>query len=493
MKLICGVVAFAVAAFPLVSQELRFTSGVSEQEVFQRNPEGVADITFGGVASGRKINGKMVVARLTKGGAVVPGFEWEPIGKIQRTRWDGEFRNVPTGGPYRVEIRLGENAPVSAVDGILVGDLWVLAGQSNMEGVGNLIDVQQPSPLVHSFDMADNWVVAEEPLHTLVNAVDRVHWPLNRQNQPERITGDLLAKYMAERKKGAGLGLPFAVDMVQRTGIPIGLLPCAHGGTSMSQWSPALKDRDGDSLYGSMIRRVKAVDGRVKGILWYQGESDANPTAAPVFEKLFIDFVTSVRADLNQPNLPFYYVQIGRHISNENVAQWNIVQDAQRRAEPEIPNSGMVAAVDLTLDDGIHISTPDLKRLGHRLANLACHDLYSKDGDCGDLKRGPRPVAAEYNPAGFVKVVFTDVNGRLDSQGRISGFSIHNADGTLAPAIYKATVDPAEASVVLLYISRKLPPKATLWYGYGKDPYCNLVDAADMAAPVFGPLPIQVH
>jgi hypothetical protein len=46
-------------------------------------------------------------------------------------------------------------------------------------------------------------------------------------------------------------------------------------------------------------------------------------------------------------------------------------------------------------------------------------------------------------------------------------------------------VDPAEASSVLLSVQGKLPENATLWYGFGKDPYCNLHDAADMAVPVF--------
>jgi len=145
--------------------------------------------------------------------------------------------------PYRVEFRVGGKDVAFALHNILVGDLWVLAGQSNMEGVGDLVDVEPPNELVHNFDMADRWMVAEEPLHTLVSATDRVHWRLNDQKQPERYEGDKLRKFTAERKKGAGMGLPFAVEMVKRTGVPIGLLSCAHGGTSMDQWDPRSKTR----------------------------------------------------------------------------------------------------------------------------------------------------------------------------------------------------------------------------------------------------------
>jgi sialate O-acetylesterase len=344
--------------------------------------------------------------------------------------------------------------------------------------------------MVHSFDMADHWEVAQEPLHTLVGATDRVHWRRNTQGEYERLTGERLQQYIQDRKKGAGLGLPFGVIMAKRTGIPVGLIPCAHGGTSMEQWIPSLKDQEGDSLYGSMFRRFQAAGGKVRGMLWYQGESDANAKAAPEFLGNFKYFVKAVRRDFGQPELPFYYVQIGRHISDANVREWNEIQEAQLKAETEIPNVGMVASVDLALDDGIHVSTADLKRLGRRLADLVCHDLFPRLADYGELKPGPRPVSASAQN-GVLKVRFSGVNMRLESQGRISGFSIHDAEGKPVAAIYKAMVDPAEASTVLLYISGKLPAKAAVWYGFGKDPYCNLHDSADFAVPMFGPLAIQ--
>ena len=475
------------AAFLLVAaaQEIRLTSGPVDNQVFQRSADQTADISFSGAASGKKVNGKEVEARLVAADSnPLPGFDWSSVAKIQKLKWGGELKRIPVGGPYRLEIRLQGSDTAISIANLLVGDLWVLAGQSNMEGHGDLMDVQPPSPLVHSFDMADRWLVAEEPLHTVVDAVDPVHWPLNADRVPERMTGQPLETYLTNRKKGAGLGLPFAVEMVARTNVPIGLIPCAHGGTSMDQWSPALKDREGESLYGSMYRRLQAAGGRVKGVLWYQGESDANPKAAPAFLQKFEAFVKAVRADFNQPDLPFYYVQIGRHIDNRNVAEWNGVQLAQLRAEQEIPHSEMVAAIDLQLDDSIHVGTQDLKRLADRLADLVCADQFPRIKNYGQLKRGPRPVTAAYQN-GFIKVSFSGVNGRLQSEGPISGFSIHKPDGEWVPMIYKTHVDPAEASTVLLSVQGNLPPGAMLWYGFGKDPYCNLRDAAGMAVPVF--------
>jgi sialate O-acetylesterase len=484
----------AVSCFPLLvlsAQDIRITSGLSDQQVLQRNADQVAGVKLAGTTSAKKAAGKIIEVRVSlSGGKALSGFDWIPAGKVARQSWTAELDGIPTGGPYRLEVRLQGSAAVASVDDFLVGDLWILAGQSNMEGIGDLVDVQPPDPRVHSFDMADRWLIAEEPLHTLVNAADPVHWRVNAQKVPERWTGEKLRRYQQERRKGAGLGLPFAIAMVQRTGIPIGLIPCAHGGTSMDQWDPALKDRDGESLYGSMLRRFRAVGGHIKGVLWYQGESDANAQAAPVFQQKFENFVKTLRADAGAADLPFYYVQIGRHINGSNVGDWNLVQEAQRKAELNIPHSGMVASIDSSLDDIIHVDTEDLKRLGARLADLACHDLFPRIGEYGELKRGPRPVSAHYAD-GVVRVTFSGVNGGLQTKGRIAGFSIHNASGEPIPLIYRARIDPAEASVVLLYVSQKPPDKAALRYGYGKDPICNVGDAAGFDAPVFGPLVIQ--
>jgi sialate O-acetylesterase len=479
------VIAAACFAAAALGQDIRVTSGPVDNQVLQRNADQTADLRLAGTAVNKKANGKEIEARLiATDNTTVPGFDWSALGKVQKLTWTGEVKRVPAGGPYRLEVRIQGGDSAVSIANLLVGDLWVLAGQSNMEGHADLIDVQQPSPLVHSFDLADRWGAAEEPLHTLVNAVDPVHWPLNAQKIPERFAGERLENYVVNRKKGAGVGLPFAVEMVQRTGIPVGLIPCAHGGTSMDQWSPDLKDREGESLYGSMYRRVQAVGGQVKGVLWYQGESDANPKAAPAFLGKFEAFVKAMRADFKQPHLPFYYVQIGRHIDKSNFVEWNKVQVAQLRAEAEVPHSGMVAAVDLQMDDGIHVGAQDLKLLARRLADLACRDLFPRIKDYGERKSGPRPVAAAYQD-GMVKVTFSGVNGRLQSEGRIAGFSIHESTGADVPMIYRSRVDPAEASTVLLYVQGKLPQNATLWYGFGKDPYCNVRDAADMAVPVF--------
>ncbi len=478
---------FSVLLIPAFAQTLDVTQGLVNDQVLQRGAGNRGTARFSGTAAAR-LNGTSLEARVVNAKGGEPVVDWTPLCKVDGGKWIAELAGIPTGGPYRVELRAGDAA--AQLTGILVGDLWVLAGQSNMEGVGDLVNVTAPMEQVHSFDQSDRWALAKEPLHSLPDAVDRVHWRNNASGQPERLAGPAREKWIADRKKGSGLGLSFAQHMLARTHVPVGLVPCAHGGTSMDQWSPELKDKGGDSLYGAMLRRIHAVGGQVTGVLWYQGESDANPTDAPAFQAKFVTFVATLRKDLEQPDIPFYYVQIGRHIDGHNVVEWNAIQVTQLKAEALIPRSGVVASVDFSLDDGIHISTPELQRIGERFALLAGHDLFPEIRGYPLLKRGPRPVSAKFED-GTVTVKFSEVNGGLVAPGRIGGFSIHNAAGEPVPAIYKARFDPTDRTVVLLDISGKLPAGAALWYGYGKDPYCNVRDYYDMGVPVFGPLPIE--
>ncbi len=404
---------------------------------------------------------------------------------------------IPTGGPYHLQLTLKK--PDGSVHSewpfgpFFVGDLWLLIGQSNMQGAGDLVDVTPPNDRVQLLGMDGHWTRAEEPLHWLSDSPDPVHSgdPATRE-----------ARSKAEHRitvKGASLGLPFGVALTEATGVPIGLIAAAHGGTSMADWSPARKGEGGKSLYGSMLRQVALAGGKLRGALWYQGEGDANDSASPVFPKAFADFIAALRADVGQPDLPFDYVQIGRFLNAGNPNAWDAVREAQRLAAQTIPHSAVVPAIDLVLDDLIHVGTEGHKRLGRRLARVALHDTYTNPAgrtaiDFDRVTRGPDNT---------LRVRFKGVN--LHNEGgkvlglmpatRVLGFSIRNADTSLAPLVYEAKVDPHVPDTVILkldaILAKEIPEGAQLWYGYGYDPACNLVDAEDMAAPAFGPIPLD--
>jgi sialate O-acetylesterase len=430
-------------------------------------------------------------------------------GRVEGVRYaDGALVGVPTGGPYTItgSVHVKQSSAATSnvafrVGPVFVGDLWVLAGQSNMQGVGDLFDVTPPNDQVQLLGMDGRWSRAEEPLHWLVDSPDPVH------SGDQATRAERAEREHKTRTKGAGLGLPFAVTMVQATRVPVGLIATAHGGTSMAQWSPDKKDEGGNSLYGSMMKQFKLAGGKVKGVLWYQGEAEANEQASAAYPKVFADFIAAVRRDFNQPDLPFYFVQIGRFVHEADPRFWNRVQDAQRRLPERVPNTAVISVIDLELDDGIHVGTQGLKRAGRRLARVALHELFGQAGGytptLDKVSRGPNNTLLVkfkgVNTSGIANLASGGA-GQMAPSGHeeyglrperhIGGFSLRKGDGTEIPLIYEATVGPSKDTVILK-LDKKLPEGANLWYGCGYDPYCNLTDSTDMAVPVFGPVPLD--
>jgi sialate O-acetylesterase len=507
---------------------VKITGGVSIKEpvasrVYQRDRSGRADIPI--VLDLAEVDGKPTDAAIVSAQLYSQADRGSPSQPAIAVKFaDGKLTGVPTGGPYQLNctVHVGETQVKLSVGPLFVGDLWVLAGQSNMQGVGDLIDVTPPDPEVIALGMDGNWVRAEEPLHWLLDSPDPVHSG-DAATRAERSKAE-----HKTRTKGAGLGLPFAVTLNQHTGVPIGLVVCGHGGTSMEQWSPAKKGDGGKSLYGSMLRQVNLAGGKVKGVLWYQGESDANESASKVYPKVFADFIVAVRDDFHQPELPFYLVQIGRFVTGGDPRGWKAVQEAERLIPERVPNTAVVSVIDLELDDAIHVGTQGLKRTGRRLALIALREVYGQVGgttpNLDKVMKGPGhslvvKLKGVNMGTGMGGMMGTGMGGMMgmgmggrgvgggmrsvppQSPGdltefglrparHIAGFSIRKEDGAEIPLIFEAAVGQARDTVILK-LTGEIPKGAQLWFGYGYDPYCNLTDSLDMAVPAFGPVALD--
>lgn len=182
---------------------------------------------------------------------------------------------------------------------LTVKNIFILSGQSNMSGRGGVFNKTsssgtvtltwdgvippecQSNPSVLRLSGGLTWVEAQEPLHKDIDV---------------------------NKTCGIGPGMSFANKLKMddlNIGL-IGLVPCAIGGTNITQWAR------GGWLYNEMIRRTKVAlqgGGTLRGMLWYQGESDAvDLEDAKLYKGRLIKFFKNVRKDLELPKLPIFQV-----------------------------------------------------------------------------------------------------------------------------------------------------------------------------------------
>jgi len=452
------------------SDTMQTTTGLFAHMVLQRNGKDLSDARVEGSCSAA---GGVRATVCGKGGKTVAGLANAVVGKAAKGKFTARLRGIPAGGPYEVTLCVG--AESVTVGDVLVGDVWILGGQSNMQGCGRRKEAAQPHPMVRAFFMDDAWRVAQDPIHNLWDAVDPVH---------AEISGN--KKRVPDTLRGVGPGVAFGTPMRRRTGVPQGLIACGHGGTSMSQWDPALKRKGGHSLYGATLRRFRKNGGKVAGVAWYQGCSDTLPEASVLYLGRMKRLIASMRRDLGDARLPFVFVQIGRVCRTGDATGWNRVQDAQWRLQKEVARCACVPAIDLCMDDAIHIGGTDQQRLGRRLGQ-AMAALLKLPG-AGLLPITFRRATVRPGAPGSgaeVVVEFDNVMGKLRSGDRPVGFDL--GEPTPSGYVFDARLDGKKV-VLRTQLSRPAADVCAVTYGAGHMPVCNITDDADRALPVFGPV-----
>ncbi len=379
-------------------------------------------------------------------------------------------------------------------------NLFILAGQSNMQGAAPLADAPAPHPDVQCFSSAGRWEPAAEPLHRLWESFTPVHQRLMRRGLPpeQQARGDAEHAAVAKSARqagqgGFGPGLAFGRALAEITDRHIGLIPCAHGGTSLEQWWH--DKRTPDDLYGAMLERVRRAGGKVRALLWYQGESDAGQTGdqASTYGERLAEWITAVRRDLNAPELLAIIVQLATAVRRppERPAPvldrgWTQVRQAQLDLPRRVPHTACVSAIDLSLYDTIHIDGPSQNRLGRRLA-LAFSRLAQ-----GIVNPVPVPVAVEparhpHPQLGLLRVRYVGLTDGIAPTHGIRGFSLRTVEGSPHPDIWviQAAADPIDPKAILVTLNQPFTGPGQLAYGCGEAPICNAVDHSDLALPGF--------
>lgn len=328
---------------PLEYRYTEASSSLSLSNVYSDNMMFQADEEL--VLRGKAPEGSVVTAELiddntshtVRGSATARNFdEW----KISL----GSFEN---GGSYTLKITADDEE--LTYKNITFGDVWVFAGQSNMEFY--LCGEESGEKLLKSRDGKQQATSSDIRLINLYGkgtggaAGEIENVPLNDWNGYWSELSPESAAYVS------AISYYFAKGLNARTGRNIGIISVAVGDTEINRWYPkgevrgSFEGTDG-RLYNSRI--YPFLDFKIKGILWYQGEADMYRTNmnAEEYSDAMAGLVDIYREKWNKPDLPFYYAQVTRYGAKDE----SEIREGQRialRKIAEPSNTGMVTLLDI--------------------------------------------------------------------------------------------------------------------------------------------------
>ena len=219
----------------------------------------------------------------------------------------------------------------------------LLVGQSNMAGRGQVAAEDcEPHPRVLMFTKEQSWQPAVDPLHF---------------DKPKIV--------------GVGPGRSFGIAYAEANpGVTVGLVPCAVGGSAITSWVPGgYHEQTKSHPWDDMLPRAQAAlrAGRLKAILWHQGEADCNPAAAAAYAERLRELVGRFRKSLDAPAVPFLVGQLGIFPARPWTAATRQVDRAHRQLPQQLPAVGFVSAEGLTdKGDALHFDAASYRALGRR-------------------------------------------------------------------------------------------------------------------------------
>ncbi len=228
--------------------------------------------------------------------------------------------------------------PAQKVDSTF--DLYLLIGQSNMAGRGEITDEykNEGNPRILMLDKNNNWVQAKHPLHFDKPSV-----------------------------AGVGPGLSFAMEMAKKTSHKIGLIPCAVGGTSIDSWKPGGYDKATDTHpYDDAIKRLGIAMqwGTLKGVIWLQGESDSDTEKAKNYLAKLEELIARIRTTTNIATLPFVAGELGRYKK-----QYQNINKLLAQLPRKVLHTSMASSKGLKhKGDGTHFDSVSAGKMGKRFA-----------------------------------------------------------------------------------------------------------------------------
>lgn len=423
-------------------------------------------------------------------------------------RWSLYLSPGEAGGPFEMEVK-GTNSIV--VKDVLVGDVWVASGQSNMEFPMTELTNSTAEIAAANFPKIRIFRTEHRPSDYPRGDVDAKTWALcTAENSAD---SSAVAYY-------------FARDLYQKMNVPIGLVETFWGGTPAESWTSLhtlaadaslmpvfgarsemvdaqeatlLHQKQEDANFQKAVEQAKA-EGKpvpypawhpdfaawapaalyngmiapltrfpIRGVIWYQGEANSGKRAS-LYTHLFPTMIGDWRRSWDEGDFPFLFVQIANW-NTEPDGRWPEVRDAQRRALA-LRNTGMAVTIDI--GDAVDIHPKNKLDVGLRLARAARAIAYGEKLEwSGPLYRG---LSHEEHA---LRVWFDHANGLMAKNGALAGFEVAGPDGKYAAADTK--IDGS--SVVVS--SATIPDPVSVRYGWAANPTCNLVNREGLPASPF--------
>ena len=385
-------------------------------------------------------------------------------------KWIVNLRTPAAGGPYGITIK-GSNT--IELKNVLIGEVWVCSGQSNMEFSYNWgapamkKDVAAANiPAIRFFQVQK--VTALSPQENLAG-----EWSVCDTNTVKWFSA--VAFYFGKR-------------LNDDLNVPIGLINASWGGTPAETWTPSeIVNRDPALAEASRKLKTSAwwpitpgytynamiaplTNFSIAGAIWYQGES--NTGTASTYSKLFGSMIESWRKAWAK-ELPFYFVQLAPYTYGEkNIAA--LLREAQVKTLA-LHQTGIVVTNDLA-DDTTDIHPKNKKDVGVRLAKMALANTYSL------------PISGAYSPlynymrvdGDMVTLFFKNVGTGLRAEGRTGeGFFIAGADKQFYPA------EARIAGSTITLVSKQVKQPIAVRYAFSNTAVGNIFSREGMPLSPF--------
>lgn len=398
-----------------------------------------------------------------------------------------------SAAPRTLTIRGDRSERPLVYENVLVGEVWILGGQSNMgwpleKSTGGAEAAAGANhPWLRVFSQSPYQGAADAPAPDVKGG----RWSVCRPETAGRISG---------------VGFYFATSLQPLIRVPIALVQTAMGATWIESWidPPTLRAVPGARPYEDMIAQaeIEVAAGRkslelstlganrfrrpgalyygkvtpvqpfaIRGVLWYQGEGNASEKLAPHYHELLTALIAGWRRDWGQGDFPFLIVQLPGFDEKRPGANWPLLRDMQLRVAREVSQTGLVVTIDQGERDNIH---PAAKQpVGERAARLARALVYGEEIE----GTGPQLEGQEVQGA-TVQLRFRHVGSGLKSGGgELTGFEICGQDRKFVPAHARITgLDTVSVA------APDVPLPVAVRYAWKGFPAGNLLGGDDLPA-----------